>query len=103
MQAQREPDRDPESEIENKKPIENREEKPSRFSESDFDFEKQIEYLRKLLGEVVEEIGGSVENRVEMLEKMWGHMCNAYANTCIHNSNRAKTYLANLLKDCLCF
>lgn len=75
MQAQREPDRDPESEIENKKPIENRGEKPSRFSESDFDFEKQIEYLRKLLGGVVEEIGRSVENRVEMLEKMWGGIC----------------------------
>jgi len=90
-QAWREPDRDPESKIKNKKPIENRGEKLARFPESDFDFEKQIEYLRKLLGEVVEEIGRSVENRVEMLEKVWGYMCNAYANTCIHNSNRLKS------------
>nr|DAY62353.1 MAG TPA: hypothetical protein [Caudoviricetes sp.] len=39
----------------------------------------------------MEEIGRSVENRVEMLEKMWGCMCNAYANMCIHNSNRLKS------------
>lgn len=91
MQAQREPDRDPESEIENKKPIENRGEKPSRFSESDFDFEKQIEYLRKLLGElwrgdrrVNRELCGNVGNDV-------GDMCNAYANICIHNGNRLKS------------
>ena len=57
-QAWREPDRDPESEIENKKPIENRGEKLSRFSESDFDFEKQIEYLRKLLGRLQEKLVG---------------------------------------------
>nr|DAE88528.1 MAG TPA: hypothetical protein [Caudoviricetes sp.] len=39
----------------------------------------------------MEEIGRSVENRVEMSEKMRGGMCNAYANTCIHNSNRLKS------------
>lgn len=39
----------------------------------------------------MEEIDRSVENRMEMLEKMWGYMCNAYANTCIHNSNRLKS------------
>lgn len=82
-QAQPEPDRDPESKIENKKPIENRGEKLSRFSESDFDFEKQIEYLRKLLGEVVEEIGRSVENRVEMLEKMW-EVCAMHMQIHVH-------------------
>lgn len=39
----------------------------------------------------MEEIGGSVENHVEMWKKMCGDMCNAYANTCIHNSNRLKS------------